>query len=293
MTHTSLASLRELSSAISALATRFAPSIVSIHCRRSRSSGFVWRPGLVVTADEALPEEKEFEITFPGNVSAANVVGRDPSTDVALLRVDSPDLTPVALASPAVGAGHVAMVLGAEDGDSIVALGVISRASGPWRSLRGGHIDARIELDLHLQPSAQGGLAFNASGEPLGMVVFGARHRVLVIPSATIERAAAVLADHGYIPRGYLGLGLQPVTVEGDNGRGAMVMSVDPKGPGHAAGIQQGDILVTWNDAPIRNIRSLLHELGSDGIGKEVTFGLRRGLETRQVRLTIGQRPRE
>jgi S1-C subfamily serine protease len=290
MTDTSLASLADLSSAISALSARFAHSIVSVHSRRSRSSGFVWRPGLIVTADEALPEEKEFEIASPANVAAANVVGRDPSTDVALLRVDGPDLTPVALASPAVGAGHVAITLGAEEGDSIVALGVIARASGPWRSLRGGHIDARIELDLRLQPNAQGGLAFNASAEPLGMVVFGARHRVLVIPSATIERAAAMLADHGYIPRGYLGLGLQPVTVEGDEGRGAMVMSVDPKGPGHAAGIQQGDVLMTWNDASLRDVRSLLQALGPDGIGKEVTFGLRRGGETRQVRLTIGQR---
>jgi S1-C subfamily serine protease len=293
MTDKALATLADLSSAISALSARFAPSIVSIHSRRFRSSGFVWRPGLIVTADETLPEEAKFEIAFPGNVAAANVVGRDPSTDVALLRVDGPDHTPLALASPAVGAGHVTVALGAEDGDSIVALGVIARASGPWRSLRGGHIDARIELDLRLQPNAQGGLAFNASGEPLGMVVFGARHRVLVIPSATIDRAAATLAEYGYVPRGYLGLGLQPVTVEGDEGRGAMVMSIDPKGPGHAAGIQQGDILVTWNDAPIRNIRSLLHSLGPDGVGKEVMFGLRRGGETRQVRLTIGQRPRD
>jgi serine protease Do len=69
-----------------------------------------------------------------------------------------------------------------------------------------------------------------------------------------------------------------------------MVMSVDPKGPGHAAGIQQGDVLMTWNDASLRDVRSLLQALGPDGIGKEVTFGLRRGGETRQVRLTIGQR---
>jgi len=84
----------------------------------------------------------------------------------------------------------------------------------------------------------------NAGGNAIGMAVFGPRRRVLVSPAATIERVASKLAAHGRIPRGYLGLGLQPVVIEGGEGLGAMVMSVDPQGPGALAGLRQGDILI-------------------------------------------------
>ena len=157
--------------------------------------------------------------------------------------------------------------------------------------MRGGEIDARIELDLRLRRSAEGGLVLDAAGRAVGMAVFGPRRRVLVIPAATIERVAAKLESHGRIPRGYLGLGLQPVAVEGGEGRGAMVMSVDPQGPGAAAGVRQGDILVTWDGAPLREVQPLLRSLGPDSVGRTVTLGLRRGGEAREVALTVGERP--
>ena len=167
----------------------------------------------------------------------------------------------------------------------------MSRAAGPWRSLRGGEIDARIELDLRLRRSAEGGVALDASGAAFGMAVFGPRRRVLVIPGATIERVAAKLASHGRIPRGYLGLGLHPVALTGGDGTGAMVMSVDPKGPGAAAGVHQGDVIVALDGEPIRHVQSLLRALGPDRVGQTVTLDLRRAGETKQLSLTIGERP--
>ncbi len=134
-----------------------------------------------------------------------------------------------------VAAGALAMAVGAEDGTPTAAVGVVSRAAGPWRSLRGGEIEARIELDLRLRRSAEGGPTLNAVGQAIGMAVFGPRRRVLVIPSATIERVAAKLENYGRIARGYIGLGLQPVALQGDGELGVMVMSVDPEGPGAAA----------------------------------------------------------
>jgi S1-C subfamily serine protease len=157
--------------------------------------------------------------------------------------------------------------------------------------MRGGEIDARIELDLRLRHSAEGGLAIDAAGQAIGMVVFGPRRRVLVIPSATIERVAAKLESNGRIARGYLGLGLQPIAIEAGDGSGAIVMSVDPHGPGATAGIYQGDILVAWNGEPIRHVQSLLRALGPDSVGQKVTLGLRRAGETRQVPLIIAERP--
>src|SRR5262245_24959966 len=173
---------------------------------------------------------------------------------------------------------------------AVTALGIVSRSAGPWRSLRGGEIDARIELDLRLRRSAEGGLAFDAAGRPIGMTVFGPRQRVLVIPSATIARVAARLQSHGRIPRGYLGLGLRLVAIEGGRS-GAMVMNVDPRGPGATASIIQGDIIIDWNSKPIRHVQSILRALGPDSIGQTVTIGLRRAGETKQVSLTITERP--
>ena len=215
---------------------------------------------------------------------------RDPTTDVALLRVDRSDLRPVPLETAIVRVGALAIAVGAEDGAPTAALGIVSHSEGAWRSLRGGDIDARIELDLRLRRSAEGGLVFEAAGRAIGMTVFGPRRRVLVIPSATIARVAARLESHGRIARGYLGLGLRLVSIEGGLS-GAMVMNVDPRGPGATAGIYQGDIVINWNGEPIRHVQSVLHALGPDSIGHTVTIGLRRAGEIKQVSLTIAERP--
>jgi S1-C subfamily serine protease len=180
--------------------------------------------------------------------------------------------------------------VGADDGAPTAAFGVVSRSTGPWWSLRSGEIDARIELDLRMRQSAEGGLAIDAAGQAIGMTVFGPRRRVLVIPSATIERVATRLEKHGHIPRGYLGLGFQLVAIE-DGKRGVMVMKVEPKGPAAKAGVHQGDIIVAWNGEPIHHARSLLRALGPDSVGQTITLGLRRGGEAKDVPLTIAERP--
>jgi S1-C subfamily serine protease len=283
--------LQDLSAAFVRLVGNAAPSIVAIKSAHSRSSGFFWRPGLIITAEEALSEEGDFTVTVPSGESlAARLVGRDHTTDIALLRVDRSDLPPIPLETKPVPVGALALAVGAEDGAPTAAMGMVSRSIGPWWSLRGGEINARIELDLRMRQSAEGGLAIDATGRAIGMTVFGPRRRVLVIPSATIERVAARLEKHGHIPRGYLGLGFQLVAIGGGE-RGVMVMNLEPQGPGAKAGVHQGDIIVTWNGEPIRHVRSLLRALGPDSVGQTVTLGLRRGGETKNVPLTIGERP--
>jgi S1-C subfamily serine protease len=288
---TSSTQMQHLSATLVSLIASTAPSVVSVHSNRSRSTGFAWRPGLIVTADEALPEEGELAVTLgDGETVAAQLVGRDPTTDVAVLRVDRSDLRPIRLATSVVAPGALVTAVGAEEATPTAAFGVVSRAAGPWRSLRGGEIDARIELDLRLRQSAEGGLVLDMAGQAIGMAVFGPRRRVLVIPSATIERVAPKLESQGHIARGYLGLGLQPIAIDG-NGSGAMVMSVDPHGPGALAGIHQGDVLVTWQGEPIRHVQSLLRALGPDSVGQTVALGLRRTGQMHQVSLTITERP--
>jgi S1-C subfamily serine protease len=231
--------MQDLSAALEGMVAAFAPSLVSVISHRAQASGFVWRPGVIVTSDEGLAEEGDVRVTLPGGESSpAQVVGRDPSTAVALLKIERRDVQPVAMAATLPSSGALALAAGAEAGAPIAALGVVSVSRGPWQSMRGGEIDARIELDTRLRSTAEGGLAINAAGQAFGMTVFGPRRRILVIPSATISRTATRLETHGRVARGYLGLGLQPVTTEG-GGSGVMVMSVDPGGPGAAADIHE------------------------------------------------------
>ena len=194
---TDYAPVAHLSAALADLVAKAAPSVVSVHSHRSQSTGFVWRPGLVVTADEALSEDGEITVEVPGGISVpARLIGRDPTTDVALLRVDRTDLPPLRLTPTELVVGALAISVGSIEGSPVAAFGVVSRAGGPWRSLRGGEIDARVELDLRLRRSAEGGIALDMSGAAFGMVVFGPWRRVLVIPAPTIERVADKLASH-------------------------------------------------------------------------------------------------
>jgi S1-C subfamily serine protease len=282
--------LEIFSTVLADLAARVSPGIVGVHARGARASGFVWKPGLIVTADEALPDEGDISITFADGASApAKLVGRDVTTDIALLRVESDAGAPASLVTSAPAAGSLAIVVGSAHASPEVALGVVSLSAGEWRGMRGGEISARIELGLSLRKTSEGGLAVDANGRPFGMAVFGPRRRVLVIPTATIERVASTLETHGRIPRGYLGLGLQRVKVEGGD-VGVMAMSVDPKGPAAAAGVRQGDVIVALNGAPVGGVRGLMRSLGASSIGTAVKLSLKRGGEPVDVGVIIGER---
>jgi S1-C subfamily serine protease len=283
--------LSAFSAAVAELVRGAAPSVVSMRSERAQSSGFVWRPGLVVAAESALADDGKIEIVAHDGASAvAELVGRDPSTDVALLRVQRTDLPQAPPSAGAAAAGALALVVAAREGAPAASLGIVSYACPQWRSMRGGLIDARIELSAALRRSSEGGLALDAEGRAFGMAVFGPRRRTLVIPSATIERVAATLAAKGRIARGYLGLGLQPVKLEG-GGLGLIAISIDPKGPGAAAGVRQGDVIAAWNGDAIRGLHHLLRALGPDSVGTTVKLSLRRGGEPLELSLIVGERP--
>ncbi len=284
-------SLQDISASLASLVAGVAPSVVSVRSHRSRSSGFVWRPGLIVTSDEGLADEGDIAVeTASGGSFPAKLIGRDPSTDIALLRVEKMEAPAVVLNADVPHAGALAVAVGSEDGAPTAALGIVSRSGERWTSMRGGQIDARLEVGVSLRHSSEGGVAIDAAGRAFGMVVLGPRRRTLVIPSSTIERVAARLESHGKIARGYLGLGLQPVALDDDN-RGAIVISVDPKGPGAKAGIFQGDVIAQWNGEPVRHLRTLIRSLGPESVGQSIALAVRRAGETRTIALIIGERP--
>jgi S1-C subfamily serine protease len=122
------------------------------------------------------------------------------------------------------------------------------------------------------------------------MAVRGPRGRTLIIPGATIDRVAAQLADHGRVPIAYLGVGLKDVLLD-DGGSAPMVMTLDRDGPGAAAGLQQGDIILTWAGTRVVHVGALLRALRAMSIGSTVTLGLRRGGSPLELSIMIGDRP--
>lgn len=284
--------LAQLSDAIVETAATAAPSVVEVASHRALSSGFVWREGLIVTADEALAEEGDVAIEFAdGSQHRVTIIGRDPSTDIALLRIDGVETRPAILSSEPPRAGALVVLAAAAESAPLVTIGSVMAVGEAWRSMRGGQIDARIELDLTLRPRAEGGLVLGADGRAIGMAVSGPRGRTLVIPTATIERVAPLLLEHGEIARGYIGVGLEAVRLAG-GGRGAMVMTVDTDGPAAAAGVLQGDIILRWDGEAIRSVNRLVRTLDGESVGRRIALTLRRAGEEIERIVAVGRRSR-
>jgi len=274
------------------LVATVAGATVSVQAgRQMRSSGIHWRSGVIVTAEEVLEADDDIKVTLPdGREVPAALAGRDPTTDVAVLRV-APDGLAVAPTgdSAALRAGHVVIAVGSHGGSPVASLGIVSQVGGAWHSMRGGTIDALLRLDLRLGAGIEGGALVDTKGRVLGMVVSGPRGRALAIPAATIDRAVDALLAKGYVGRGYLGAGLQPLR-KGQGG-GILVVSVDPQGPAARAGLLVGDIVTAWNATPISRVREVIHRLGPDSVGSAVDLSLSRGGAAAGLKVVIGERP--
>jgi S1-C subfamily serine protease len=294
--------LAALSNQLAATVAQAAPHIVAIDGRRRlTASGFVWRPGVVVTADEALEADEDIAVLLPdGRRIAATLAGRDPSTDIAVLRIDDGGIPALPLGSnDNLLAGHLTVAVGRRAEGPVAAFGVVAVAGGPWRSMRGGQLDRFIRLDLRLDPRAEGGPVLDTQGKAIGMAVLGPRRSVLAIPAATIDRVADQLLTKGRIARGYLGLGLRPVRLEEGlvkalaltQPRAAIVISVDPKGPAQQAGVLLGDVVTSWNGEPVHGVRDIFRRLGSETVGQKAELALIRAGKAATATVTIAERP--
>jgi S1-C subfamily serine protease len=279
------------------LVERVARSVVAVHGGR-RASGIHWRPGVIVTAEEILERDEDIGLTLPGGRQvAATLAGRDPSTDVAVLRFPPDGLPAAEIATAALRPGNLALAIGSHEGAAIASLGIVGYVGAAWQSWRGGTIDSLLRLDLSLNRFAEGGALVDVSGRVLGMTVLGPRRRVLAIPSSTIDRAVDQLLSKGHIARGYLGAGLQNVRLgrgakdASDVKRGILVVSIDPEGPASRAGLVVGDIITAWNGKPVVQVREVMRLLGPDSVGTSVDLQLLRAGAPTNLKVTIGERP--
>lgn len=278
------------STALAGLTAAAAARVVEVRSARDAVSGVIWRTGLIVTAHEGLSGDDDFTVALPnGETVAATLIGRDPSTDVALLKAETGAFEDWAAAA-APSAGSLAVAVGRGENGPIAAFGAVSEAGPAWRSMRGGLIDARLVLALRLSSRVEGGAVVAPDGRLIGLAVTGPRRRALAIPAATVDRAVQTLGEKGYVARGYLGLSLHPVA--GAGGTGAIVVGVEPEGPAAKAGLAVGDIITTWNDEAVDSVGAVSRRLGTDVVGHTAKLGLLRGGNATELNVTIGERPR-
>lgn len=295
-----------LSEEISNLVDKIRPWVVAIRGReRFASSGIHWQEGIIVTASHTIRRTEDIQVTFAnGKIAPAALIGRDPSTDVALLKFEKADAGDPAIAEFVedkylrigqfvIGAGH-------SYGSNLnVNLGILSSLNGPWRTWRGGKIDRMIQADLPRYPGFSGGALFNSAGQMIGMNTSGLfRNRGATIPNATILRVAEELKQKGKIPRGYLGIALYPLHLPESlrkrsnvhDNSGLIVLNVEPDSPAEKAGLLIGDILLRLNDVALTSIEHLQTVLEPESVGKSLNVTLIRAGVPMQLSLNVGER---
>ena len=295
------ARISDFSNELADLVARCAPGVVAVRLRGGRSiSGIVWRPGYVVSAAEPLDDEPvTLGVEAGSGAYDAKLLGRDPSTDIALLSVQGlkEEALPTADGA-ALRAGQLALALGfSPEHGPIVAFGSVAVAGSPWDSRLGGRISRFIRLGVWLTPASEGGAVLDLDGRLVGMAVSGPRRTVLAIPADTIQRVVDQLIAKGRISRGYLGIAMQPVQLPdsvqklANTSFGLLVSSVDAQSGAGAGGVLLGDIIVGWNGEPVRDYRQLQRLLGPESVGTSVSVAIVRGGALVNLGLTVGERP--
>jgi len=296
--------LMELSNELAEATGRAATSVVAVHTEtRGSSSGMVWRSGVIVTSEHALRRDEEIQVTLPNaRIVSATLAGRDPSTDIAVLKcaeADSavPEFGDVATLKP----GSLTLVVGrTRESGPVAALGVVSLVVPDRHTWTGGSLAPYIRLDVGLQPTAIGGAVINTHGDTVGLATPRfARFGAVAVPASAINKIADTLLKKGRVPRGYLGVGLQPVSLpdtlreslQRKEKTAAIVLEIHPDGPADKAGIVIGDILVSLAGHPVTRLGDVQSLLAGDAIGKSLALKFVRGGSIQEGTVVVAKRP--
>jgi S1-C subfamily serine protease len=277
--------------------------VIAIYGRRwMPSSGIQWRKGVIVTAHHTVRREEDITVVVDGGKSVkANLAGRDPSTDLAILKVaDDASLALPPFGDAPIKLGHFVLALGRSRSATLVAsAGIVGGLSGEWQPRRGGRVDQHIRLDLELYPGFSGGPLVNAQGKVVGINTRGlARGRGVTIPNATVNRVVDELLEKGHIARPYLGLAMQPVAIPEslrgkvkDGSSALLVVHVEKAGPGEKAGIQLGDVLTELHGQAAQDTGDVLDLLGLAKVGETLSATVLRGGSPVTVSIKLEDRP--
>ncbi len=288
-----------------ALASR---SIVTVAARpRQSASGVLWRAEdgqiVILTADHVIEREDDINVTLPdGAATKAQLVGRDPSTDLAVLRLTGAAPgeanAPISIGE-GLRVGHLAVAIGRPtEGGPRVSFGVVSSIEGPQRSWQGGEIESVIFADVTLYPGFSGGPLVDLTGKLVGLNSSRLTRQSAAVPVVTLKRVVNTLLTHGRVRRGYLGVGAQQVPLPAALAQKAattqdaalLVVTVETDSPAEQAGLMLGDLIVALDGQNISTVEGLRGALTSDRLGKAITIKILRGGEPRELSATITER---
>jgi len=267
-------------------------------------SGVIWSAdGVVVTADHVVEVEEGITLNLPdGREVPAELVARDPGTDLAVLRAQGLGGTPAELAElSTVKVGNLVLAVGRPGEDSPMAsIGIVSALTGPWRTWRGGMLDRLIQTDVTLYPGFSGGPLVDAAGKVAGInSSILARGMSVAIPAETVRGVVQALLTQGRVRRGYLGVSSQPVPVPTSLAQsfslaqaiGLLVVGVEPGGPADKGGLMLGDLIITLAGQPVQDAEDLQRLLGPKSVGVATPIRIIRGGQLMEVIVTVGERP--
>jgi S1-C subfamily serine protease len=293
--------LKQLSNDLVATVEAASPSIVRVEGRRRMSAtGIVWSAdGVILTAHHVITRDDNLSVALAdGQEVAAALVGRDPSTDLAVLRADVKGLKPATWAeAESLKVGQLVLALG-RPGETVQAtLGVISAVGGEWRTPAGGTLDHYVQTDVVMYPGFSGGPLVGASGTMLGLNTSALLQGVSVmVPANTLRGVVAALLAHGHVKRGYLGVGSQPVRLPDALAKqlsqetALLLVSVEEASPAGKGGLLMGDTIVALDGQPVRHIDDLQGLLSGDRVGKAVPVRIVRGGQVQEVSVVIGEK---
>ena len=306
-----IALLDEYSRTIVSAVDRVAPSVVNIESRANGArggsgSGFIIAPdGFILTNSHVVHGAREIVVNLSdGREFRAHLVGDDPDTDLAVIRIDAAQLSHVRLAdSETLRVGQIAIAIGNPLGfQASVTAGVISALGRSMRAQSGRLIDNIIQTDAALNPGNSGGPLANSAGEVIGVntaVIRPAQGICFAIASNTAKLIAGWLIKEGRIRRGYIGVAGQTAPLHRRvarfyhlaNESGAMVVSVENGSPAEQSRIRPDDVIVAFNDEPIASVHDLHKKLVGDRIGTPCKLTVLRGTEQLTIYVTPAEMP--
>jgi S1-C subfamily serine protease len=293
--------LVELSNSMAAATEKAAASTVLVNARRRMpASGIAFTGDLVLTADHVIEREDGITVMLANGIEAtASLAGRDPGSDLAVLRLEKERTTP-AQAAMQVRIGQLVLALGRPSNNGIEAsLGVISAMGGPVRTPQGS-LDKYIRTDATPYPGFSGGPLVDAEGQVVGVNTSGiGRGVTLTIPADYAWKVADQLARTGSVKRGYLGVRSEAVelaeaaqkALKRTQATGLLLVSVERKSPAEAGRLIVGDILVGIDGQPVPDHDALFAHLTGEVVGKSIPMEVLRGGELRTFTVAIGTRP--
>ena len=300
-------SLSALSDQLANAVERASRSIVTVAARpRQSASGVLWQAGgevLIVTADHVVEREDDITIVLPnGRQTKATLIGRDPSTDLAVLRLASGDLgegvAPITV-SESLRVGNMALAIGRPtEGGPRVSFGIVSSIEGPRRSWQGAQIEGIIFADVTLYPGFSGGPLVDLEGRFVGLNSSRLTRQSAALPVATIRRVVSTLQTHGRVRRGYLGVATQQVPLSASLAQAAgvaqeaalLVVTVEGDSPAEKGGLLMGDIIVAVSGQPATSVDALRAALGAAAPGQPLTVRALRGGQPMETTLVVGER---